>query len=116
MLGSDFIDLSIKKSNFAGMFVRNRLYFAASASLACTLRSKQCSADDPAASTAALLPKDSASDNIGDTPLIYLRSVSAATGCHIFAKAEWMNPTGSIKDRTAKVLIGDYYIHATAAA
>lgn len=38
---------------------------------------------------------------IGNTPLIELRSLSAATGCRILAKAEFMNPGGSVKDRAA---------------
>ena len=40
-------------------------------------------------------------DAIGNTPLLYLREVSELTGCHIFGKAEFMNPGGSVKDRTA---------------
>ena len=42
---------------------------------------------------------------VGNTPLIYLRSVSEATGCHIYGKAEFMNPTASVKDRAAKYMI-----------
>ena len=38
---------------------------------------------------------------IGNTPLIRLRAASAATGCEILGKAEFMNPGGSIKDRAA---------------
>ncbi len=38
---------------------------------------------------------------IGNTPLIRLQSLSAATGCEILGKAEFMNPGGSVKDRTA---------------
>ena len=41
-------------------------------------------------------------DSIGHTPLIRLRHASESTGCHIVAKAEFMNPGGSIKDRVAK--------------
>jgi len=44
-------------------------------------------------------------DAVGNTPLIYLSSLSEATGCKIYGKAEWLNPTGSIKDRTAKQII-----------
>ena len=40
-------------------------------------------------------------DVIGNTPLLYLRRVSELTGCHIYGKAEFMNPGGSVKDRTA---------------
>jgi cysteine synthase A len=42
---------------------------------------------------------------IGNTKLVYLRSVSEATGCEIYGKAEWLNPTGSVKDRAAKQII-----------
>ncbi len=44
---------------------------------------------------------------IGRTPLIRLRRASAATGCEIYGKAEWLNPGGSIKDRTALGLLLD---------
>ncbi|EAP90286.1 MAG: cysteine synthase A [Oceanicaulis sp.] len=42
---------------------------------------------------------------IGDTPLIRLKAASEATGCEIFGKAEFLNPGGSVKDRTALGLI-----------
>jgi cysteine synthase A len=45
------------------------------------------------------------SDIIGNTPLLYLRKVSELTGCNIYGKAEFMNPGGSIKDRTALGII-----------
>lgn len=38
---------------------------------------------------------------IGNTPLLHLKQVSEATGCTILGKAEFMNPGGSVKDRTA---------------
>ncbi len=44
-------------------------------------------------------------DMIGDTPLIKLRQVSEATGCNIYGKAEFLNPGGSVKDRTALGII-----------
>ena len=44
-------------------------------------------------------------DIIGHTPLLYLRKVSELTGCHIYGKAEFMNPGGSVKDRTALGII-----------
>lgn len=44
---------------------------------------------------------------VGHTPLLRLRRASAATGCDILAKAEWLNPGGSIKDRTALGLLLD---------
>ena len=44
---------------------------------------------------------------VGDTPLIYLKSISEQTGCHIYGKAEFLNPTGSVKDRVAKRMLDD---------
>ena len=44
-------------------------------------------------------------DVIGNTPLLYLSKVSQMTGCDIYGKAEFMNPGGSIKDRTALGII-----------
>ena len=44
---------------------------------------------------------------IGNTPLIYLRRASEATGCTILGKAEFMNPGGSVKDRAALAIIMD---------
>ena len=41
-------------------------------------------------------------DLIGNTPIIDL---SPCTGCNIFAKAEFLNPGGSIKDRIAKGML-----------
>lgn len=42
---------------------------------------------------------------IGNTPMIKLRRASAATGCTILGKAEFMNPGGSVKDRAALAII-----------
>ncbi len=44
---------------------------------------------------------------IGNTPLVYLRQASELTGCRIYGKAEFMNPGGSVKDRTALGIIRD---------
>jgi len=44
-------------------------------------------------------------DSVGNTPLIYINSLSEMTGCHIWGKAEFKNPGGSIKDRAAKQII-----------
>jgi cysteine synthase len=44
---------------------------------------------------------------IGQTPLLRLRHASALTGCEVLGKAEFLNPGGSIKDRTALGLILD---------
>src|SRR5438128_9549462 len=42
---------------------------------------------------------------IGNTPLIKLKRASAATGYTILAKAEFMNPGQSVKDRPARQII-----------
>ncbi len=47
---------------------------------------------------------DNVLDLIGNTPMIDLNKT---TGFHIFAKAEFLNPGGSIKDRIAKNMIED---------
>ena len=46
-------------------------------------------------------------ESIGNTPMIKLRAASAATGCTILGKAEFLNPGGSIKDRAALAIIQD---------
>ena len=46
-------------------------------------------------------------ETIGNTPLIKLERVSAATGCTILGKAEFMNPGQSVKDRAALFIIED---------
>ena len=44
---------------------------------------------------------------IGNTPLIRLARASAATGCEILGKAEFMNPGQSVKDRAALWIVRD---------
>lgn len=44
---------------------------------------------------------------IGHTALLRLRHASEITGCEILAKAEFLNPGGSIKDRTALGMLQD---------
>jgi cysteine synthase A len=44
---------------------------------------------------------------IGNTPLVRLNKVSEETGCEILGKAEFLNPGGSVKDRTALGIIRD---------
>ncbi|MBW4500216.1 MAG: cysteine synthase A [Scytonema hyalinum WJT4-NPBG1] len=46
-------------------------------------------------------------DTVGHTPLIRLHSFSEETGCEILAKAEFLNPGGSVKDRAALYIIQD---------
>jgi cysteine synthase A len=49
--------------------------------------------------------RDGIVEAIGDTPLIKLQAASAATGCTILGKAEFMNPGGSVKDRAGRQMI-----------
>ena len=55
---------------------------------------------DPSVKTA-----QDVTDLIGNTPLIHLKKVSEETGCTILGKAEFLNPGGSVKDRTALGII-----------
>jgi len=45
------------------------------------------------------------SDAIGWTPLVRLNRSVAGLGCEAFAKIEFMNPMGSVKDRIARFMI-----------
>jgi cysteine synthase len=45
-------------------------------------------------------------DAIGNTPLVELRHVAPAGSARVIAKLELANPTGSMKDRLARALIG----------
>jgi len=44
---------------------------------------------------------------IGNTPLIKVESISKELKCEVWAKCEFMNPGGSIKDRIALAMIED---------
>ncbi|HEY3950761.1 cysteine synthase A [Phenylobacterium sp.] len=44
---------------------------------------------------------------VGNTPLIRLNRASAATGCEIWGKAEFLNPGQSVKDRAALFMVRD---------
>ena len=44
---------------------------------------------------------------IGNTPMVSLRSASKMTGCNILGKCEFLNPGGSVKDRTALGIVRD---------
>jgi S-sulfo-L-cysteine synthase (O-acetyl-L-serine-dependent) len=49
---------------------------------------------------------DSLLERIGNTPLLRLRRVAqAAAPAQVFAKAEWFNPGGSVKDRAAAAIL-----------
>jgi cysteine synthase B len=44
-------------------------------------------------------------DLIGNTPLVRVRQLEPHAGVEIYAKLEWMNPAGSVKDRAAARMI-----------
>lgn len=46
-------------------------------------------------------------DLIGRTPLLELKTVGKNNGAAVFAKLEFFNPAGSVKDRIAKAMIDD---------
>jgi cysteine synthase A len=46
-------------------------------------------------------------DLIGNTPLVLLKGASAAAGCEIWGKCEFMNPGASVKDRAALWIVRD---------
>lgn len=52
-----------------------------------------------------LAVKDGLLHTIGNTPLLELKKLAPPGGARIFAKAEFMNPGGSIKDRVARGII-----------
>lgn len=44
---------------------------------------------------------------LGNTPLVELTSLSPKPGIKLYAKLEWFNPTGSVKDRIAWFMLND---------
>ena len=50
---------------------------------------------------------DSMLDLVGNIPLVRLNRVSAGSGAEILVKPEFLNPSGSIKDRIAKLMVED---------
>ncbi len=51
------------------------------------------------------MPYSSILETIGRTPLVELRRFQPREGVRIFAKLEGQNPTGSVKDRIAKLML-----------
>lgn len=49
--------------------------------------------------------RDGFAGTVGETPLVRIPSLSAATGCTILGKAEHLNPGGSVKDRAALSIV-----------
>ena len=46
-----------------------------------------------------LIPEIGLDAHVGNTPLLALRHVNPTPQVQVFAKAEWFNPGGSVKDR-----------------
>jgi len=51
--------------------------------------------------------RENSLDLIGNTPLVRLKGASAAAGCEIWGKCEFMNPGASVKDRAALWIVRD---------
>ena len=66
------------------------------------------STESSASSPLTSRPAESVVDLIGRTPLVRLRHFEHETpGVELYAKAEWQNPGGSVKDRAASRMIAD---------
>lgn len=52
-------------------------------------------------------PAPSILDAIGHTPMVALARLGAGLPCPLFAKCEFLNPGGSVKDRLAKAIVDD---------
>ena len=50
---------------------------------------------------------DALTASIGHTPVVELRRIAPNPAIGLFAKLEWANPTGSVKDRIANAMISD---------
>ncbi|UCC85514.1 MAG: PLP-dependent cysteine synthase family protein [Gemmatimonadota bacterium] len=59
------------------------------------------------ASTPTPGPPRSIADLIGGTPLLPLRFPGLVSTVRVLAKAEWLNPGGSVKDRAARAIVLD---------
>ncbi|MDR0621963.1 MAG: pyridoxal-phosphate dependent enzyme, partial [Deltaproteobacteria bacterium] len=46
-------------------------------------------------------------DLVGNTPIVTLDKLSPEGGARVWAKAEFLNPSGSVKDRAARAMILD---------
>ena len=50
---------------------------------------------------------DGMQELVGNTPLVKLNNVELPEGVNLFAKLELYNPSGSVKDRTARFMVED---------
>src|SRR4051794_30684448 len=58
-------------------------------------------------SPAAPVHSRSVLDLIGNTPLLSFKRITGSSRVKVYAKAEWFNPRGSVKDRAALSMILD---------
>uniref|UniRef100_K3Y887 Cysteine synthase n=1 Tax=Setaria italica TaxID=4555 RepID=K3Y887_SETIT len=68
---------------------------------------QQAAAADPGVLPAGLNIRDSASQLIGRTPMVYLNKVTEGCGARIAAKLEFLQPSFSVKDRPAISMLED---------
>jgi cystathionine beta-synthase len=61
--------------------------------------------DPPTVDAASLGVYDSITDAIGNTPLVRLNRVTGSISATVYAKLEFLNPGGSVKDRAALAMI-----------
>jgi len=59
------------------------------------------------AATGVAPSTDALTASIGHTPMVELRRIAPNPAIRLFAKLEWANPTGSVKDRIANAMISD---------
>jgi len=59
------------------------------------------------AATRVVPSMDAVTASIGHTPVVELRRIAPSPTIRLFAKLEWANPTGSVKDRIAHAMIAD---------
>ena len=52
-------------------------------------------------------PAENITELVGYTPILHLRKISPAGGAQIYAKLEFLNPGGSVKDRAALGMVED---------
>ena len=50
---------------------------------------------------------DSILDTIGNTPVVKVNKIGADLDCNLFAKCEYFNPGGSVKDRIGWKMVED---------
>jgi len=55
----------------------------------------------PVSSNIRLRVTENVTDLVGETPMLHLRRLAPTTSADIFAKLEYLNPGGSVKDRAA---------------